>query len=79
MHLLLPPGVLLSFNFHTYLHHLPEKNYRGLERTAGSSSYSFPEVVIVLQRRESLEHEWAQLHGILDTDEKEASAGIDQG
>ena len=47
MHLLLPPGFLLSFNFDTYLHYLPEKNYRGLERTAGSSSYSFPEVVTI--------------------------------
>lgn len=36
-------------------------------------------MIQILQRRESLEHEWAQLHDILDTDEKEASAEIDQG
>lgn len=44
---LLPPGDGLSFNFDTYLHYLPEKNYRGLERTPGSGSHSFSEVVTI--------------------------------
>ena len=44
LHSLLPPEDALSFNFDTYLHYLPEKNYRGLERTAESSSHSFSEV-----------------------------------
>lgn len=47
LHSLLPPEDALSFNFDTYLHYLPEKNYRGLERTAGSGSHSFSEVVTI--------------------------------
>lgn len=49
LHLLLPPGVLLSFNFDTCLHYLTERNSRGLERTAGNGLYSFPEVVTIEQ------------------------------
>lgn len=47
LHLLLPPGVLFSFNFDTCLHYLTERNSRGLERTAGNGLYSFPEVVTI--------------------------------
>lgn len=47
LHLFSPLGVLLSFNFDTYLHYLPKRNSRGLEWTAESASYSFPEVVAI--------------------------------
>lgn len=47
LHLLLLPGVLLSFNFDTCLHYPGEKNSRGLERTAGNGLYTFPEVVTI--------------------------------
>lgn len=47
LHLLLPPGILLSFNFDTCLHYLPERSSRGLKRTAGNGTYSFPEGVTI--------------------------------